>query len=68
MYNPSEFGKESFNKLNKMVKEIINDYYMYHDADNFFRIDQILQVCRSQGWTQEQIPQLIEMQNIIVMG
>lgn len=68
MYNPSEFGKESFDKLNKMIKEIINDYYMYHDADNFFRIDQILQVCRSQGWTQEQIPQLIEMQNIIVMG
>lgn len=68
MYNPSEFGKESFDKLNKMIKEIINDYYMYHDVDNFFRIDQILQVCRSQGWTQEQIPQLIEMQNIIVMG
>ena len=68
MYNPSEFGKESFDKLNKMIKEIINDYYKYHDADNFFRIDQILQVCRSQGWTQEQIPQLIEMQNIIVLG
>lgn len=68
MYNPSEFGKESFDKLNKMIKEIINDYYKYHDADNFFRIDQILQVCRSQGWTQEQIPQLIEMQNIIVIG
>lgn len=68
MYNPSEFGKESFDKLNKMIKEIINDYYMYHDADNFFRIDQIFQVCRSQGWTEEQIPQLIEMQNIIVMG
>lgn len=68
MYNPTEFGKESFDKLNKMIKEIINDYYAHHDADNFFRIDQILQVCRSQGWTQEQIPQLIEMQNIIVMG
>ena len=68
MYNPSEFGQKSFDKLNKMIKEIINDYYMNRDADNFFRIDQILQVCRSQGWTQEQIPQLIEMQNIIVMG
>ncbi len=68
MYNPSEFGQKSFDKLNKMIKEIINDYYMNHDADNFFRIDQILQVCRSQGWTQEQIPQLIEMQNIIVIG
>lgn len=68
MYNPSEFGKESFDKLNKMIKEIINDYYKYHDADNFFRIDQILQVCRKQGWTVEQVPQLIEMQNIIVMG
>ena len=68
MYNPSEFGQKSFDKLNKMIKEIINDYYTYHDADNFFRIDQILQVCRSQGWTQEQIPQLIEMHNIIVIG
>ena len=68
MYNPSEFGQKSFDKLNKMIKEIINDYYMNHDADNFFRIDQILKVCRNQEWTQEQIPQLIEMQNIIVMG
>ena len=48
MYNPSEFGQKSFDKLNKMIKEIINDYYMNHDADNFFRIDQILKVCRSQ--------------------
>ena len=68
MYNPTEFGKESFDKLNKMIKEIINDYYANHDADNFFRIDQILQVCRSYNWTVEQVPQLIEMQNIIVMG
>lgn len=68
MYNPTEFGKQSFDKLNQMIKEIINDYYKYHDADNFFRIDQILQVCRKQGWTVEQVPQLIEMQNIIIMG
>ena len=68
MYNPAQFGKESFDKLNKMIKEIINDYYANRDADNFFRIDQILQVCKSQGWTKDQIPQLIEMQNIIVMG
>ena len=68
MYNPEKFGKESFDKLNQMIKEIIHDYYEYHDAENFFRIDQILQVCRTQGWTQEQIPQLIEMQNIILLG
>lgn len=68
MYNSTKFGKESFEKLNQMIKEIIEDYYVHHDADNFFRIDQILQVCRSQGWTEEQIPQLIEMQNIIVIG
>lgn len=68
MYDSSEFSKEKFDKLNKMIKEIINDYYANHDADNFFRIDQILRVCRDQGWTKEQIPQLIEMQNIIVMG
>ena len=68
MYNPEKFGKESFDKLNQMIKKIIHDYYMYHDAENFFRIDQILQVCRTQGWTREQIPQLIEMQNIILLG
>lgn len=68
MYNPTKFGKESFEKLNQMIKEIIEDYYVHHDAENFFRIDQIFKVCRSQGWTEEQIPQLIEMQNIIVIG
>lgn len=68
MYNPNEFGKKSFEKLNQMIREIIDNYYDHPNADDFFRIDQILQVCRSQGWTQEQIPQLIEMQNIIVMG
>lgn len=68
MYNPNEFGKKSFEKLNQMIREIINNYYDHPNADDFFRIDQILQVCRTYGWTQEQIPQLVEMQNIIVMG
>ena len=68
MNNPTKFGTESFEKLNQMIKEILEDYYKWHDAENFFRIDQILQVCRSQGWNEEQIPQLMEMRNIIVAG
>ena len=68
MYNPAQFGKESFEKLNKMIKEIINDYYANHDAEQFFQIVSILEACKINEWTIEEIPQLIEMQNIIVMG
>lgn len=68
MYNPDQFGKESFDKLNTMIKEIINDYYVNHEADRFFQIVSILEACRTNGWTTEQIPQLVEMQNIIMMG
>lgn len=57
-----------FNKFNQMIKEVIEDYYKYRDVNNFFRIDQLLLVCRKQGFTEEQVPQLVEMQNIIVMG
>ena len=38
MYNPAQFGKESFDKLNKMIKEIIDDYYANHDAEQFSRL------------------------------
>lgn len=68
MYNPAQFGKESFDKLNKMIKEIINDYYANRDAEQFFQIVSILEACKINEWTIEEIPQLIEMQNIIVMG
>ena len=68
MYNPAQFGKESFEKLNKMIKEIIDEYYAHHDAEQFFQIVSILEACKINEWTIEEIPQLIEMQNIIVMG
>lgn len=58
----------NFDKFNGMIKETISDYYKYHDADNFSRIDDMLKVCRNYGFTKEQVPQLIEMQNIILIG
>lgn len=64
----AQIGEESFNNLNKTIRQLLDKYYRYRDADTFFQIDQLLQICRSQGWTQEQIPLLIEMQNIIVLG
>ena len=58
----------NFDKFNGMIKKTISDYYKYQDADNFFHIDDMLNVCRNYGFTKEQVPQLIEMQNIILIG
>lgn len=55
-------------KFNKMSREILDSYYKTRSADDFFRIDAMLQVCRKQGLTKEEVPTLIEMQNVIVMG
>lgn len=63
-----KFSKEDLDKLNKMIREVLDNYYKKHDADNFFRIDQILQVCRKCEFTTEEVPALIEMQNVIVIG
>lgn len=60
--------QEIIDMCNKYAREIINSYYQTHTADDFFRIDQILRVCQKQGLTKEEVPTLIEMQNIIVMG
>lgn len=57
-----------FDKFNSWVKEFIDRYYKYHEAVDFFRIVELHKVCKEQGFTEEQVPQMIEMQNIIVMG
>lgn len=55
-------------KFNHMSREILDSYYKTRSADDFFRIDQMLRVCREQHLTKDMVPTLIEMQNVIVMG
>ena len=54
--------------VNKYTREILDSYYKTHTADDFFRIDQILRVARKNELTVDEVPTLIEMQNVIVMG
>lgn len=63
-YKDSNFLK----KFNEQIDEAITNYYRFHDADNFFAIDEYLRVCTKQGLTINEVPRLIEMKNIIVMG
>lgn len=58
----------SIYEFNERVKETVDNYYKNRDAESFFTIDAMLNACKKQGLTVEQVPQLIEMQNIIVMG
>lgn len=58
----------SLEKFNQMAREVLDSYYKTRSAEDFFRIDQMLQVCRKQNLTKDMVPALIEMQNVIVMG
>lgn len=55
-------------ELNQMIRETLDSYYATRSADDFFRIDSLLQLCRKQNLTKDMVPALIEMQNVIVMG
>lgn len=55
-------------ELNQMIRETIDNYYRNHDAESFFRIDSLLSFCMKNELTVEQVPALIEMKNVIVMG
>lgn len=63
-----KYDTEFMSKLNKMIRETLDDYYRHHDAENFFRIDDILKFCVKQEFTKDDVPALIEMRNVIVMG
>lgn len=60
--------QEIIDMCNKYAREILDSYYKTHTADDFFRIDQILKVCRKNELTVDEVPTLIEMQNVLVMG
>lgn len=55
-------------ELNKMIRETLDNYYRQHDAENFFQIDSLLNLCRRSNLTSNEVPALIEMQNVIIMG
>ena len=67
-YGASKLTQETLDKINQTIKDTINNFYHQHDPDNFFKIVGIVEFCRSEGLTKDEIPQLIEMKNIIVMG
>lgn len=54
--------------INAQARDCIDSYYKERTADNFFRIDDMVRACQKYNVTKEEVPTLIEMQNIIVMG
>ena len=55
-------------KFNKDVRNTIDRFYLTRNADSFFTLCDMVNFCKEQGLTQEEVPALIEMTNIIVMG
>lgn len=60
--------EESLARINSHIRETLDNFYKNHDADSFFEIVGIYNMCRDHELTQDEIPALIEMQNVIVMG
>lgn len=58
----------TLNELNTMIRETLDNYYRCHDAESFFTIDSLLRLCNKNDLTVDEVPALIEMQNVIVMG
>ena len=67
-YGACGMTKETLDKINSHIRETLDHYYKDHDTDSFFHIVDLLDMCKSQEFTKEEIPALIEMTNVIVMG
>lgn len=67
-YGVCGMTKETLDKINKDIRDTLDHYYKNHDADSFFHIVSILDMCSSQELTKDEIPALIEMKNVIIMG
>lgn len=67
-YGASKLTQETLDRVNLIIAETIENFYNNRDADSFFKLVGILEFCKSEEFTRDEIPQLIEMQNIIVMG
>lgn len=55
-------------EFNEMSRKVLDSYYATRSADDFFKIDSMLETCRKYKLTPLEVPTLIEMQNVIVMG
>ena len=58
----------TYEVINGLIRETLDHYYAHRDAESFFKLDGYLRACMESGLTREQIPALIEMKNVIVMG
>jgi len=67
-YGFSKMTQETLDKINQKIRETINHFYRNYDAESFFTIVDLLNACKADGLTKDEIPAMIEMQNIIVMG
>lgn len=67
-YGACGMTKETLDKVNEHIRETLDSYYKNHDAESFFHIVDLLEMCKSQELTKDEIPAFIEMQNVIVMG
>lgn len=56
--------------LNLLSRELLDKYYASNgrDGDSFFKIDKILRICIEHHLTTDEVPTLLEMKNVIVMG
>ena len=61
-------NQKQLSNLNCMINEAIENFRKDYNGENFFRIVDLLDYCRSKGLTKEEVPQMILMQNIVVMG
>ena len=55
-------------EFNQAVEDNITEYYKYHDTKSFFNIDALLRVCRDSNLTENEVPRIVELQNIVVLG
>ena len=67
-YGASKMTQETLDRVNQIIRETLDNYYRLHDPENFFKIVGMSQFCETEGLTREEIPALIEMKNVIVMG
>lgn len=54
--------------INEVVGKALDMYYQKRDADSFFALVEYNKMCNEMKLTREDIPRLIEMKNVIVMG
>ena len=57
-----------YKMTNEIIRETLDHYYEHHDAESFFKLVEYHETCTQANLTTEEIPALIEMQNVIIMG